>query len=977
MTYLYKSYNKEKVQIVCFCLCFILLFVFRKKSSPGECCHGALKGQACKAALLGNQCNNSQCLSANQHSFSNQFIKLRNKEFCMDYLTQKVCSKSFHPFVCSSKNHVYDVGEICRFYESNLAESIEACSECNSKVSSTVQKTIITDTSGPKKEEKVSSMKKSTSKPPVKEALPETPESTDEIEIIEIDVTEPGLRVQCPHISENPKICPKIGFCSDESCKAAHNLKLVKVKYCAKYLETKSCDNLECEPHLTPDNLQLAYKLALQTAVLNCRKCSFNCKLFNPENRRYRQDRICLKEYTAKCRRKKECTFIHFSEVQHLKMPPPCKTFALKETCPTRATEKGVVHLTHYKYQNNFLAILKKNDRKCSMCQTELKKLQEDFDCKVKDKGALTLIKVNLTHSSDKLTEGNICKLEGNSTTDVQGSSSISNKTSIFQPKPLDDLTKPQSNRKLPSPVPCTSDHGGRLLIPKSKQATASSTVIPKDKDSFQVVHTSIKEVKSSTIDKADHNQPNLSSCTNITPKENIVQPKAVVEPVLSLPQPSKPKVNQDTGSSKPPDVEPAVTSQPPDEHPAVTGSSKPTGVPQAGTSKPPDEHPAVTGSSKPTGVPQAGTSKPPAASSFQTSNPKVETVEATRPPPVPKCGSSAKPAVDSSNSLLVRDAPKPIEAVVPAVDVVAPAQVVSQPKTAPTLGTSRPAETTVVSSPLSSTAAVISTAGSSQQTLTSTSSLQPSKPPVATLVETPQPPLSPVVGTPQSPVATVVGTSQPQVAAVLGTSQPPVAPVVGKPQPQVATVDSKPQLPVAPVVGTPKSPDAPVPGKPQPPVAPGTSQPSVASSVKPVQGAQISSGTAVAQSQSRPSSSLGQISAQRRSLDTRKFSSRDAPHQHRNQAGGITPRDRYNEDRHLKHHARSGTSASSKPSSSTAAPLPGSRKRRVCPFYGTPKKCVRGYQCWDIHDLSTRPCKFWVAGHCSLGNRCSRKHSQ
>merc|ERR1740128_299699 len=418
---------------------------FREKSGEVACVHEG-RAEACKVAMLGNRCSNASCLLSTQHSFTKKFIQARNAEFCMDYLREKVCSKSFAPFVCGSNQHVYDVSEVLRFYESHHKESVEACEYCRDRRN--VSKSVIagkecdknvqpasesvgsstskvatdtnisshdqsktaqdipsltdikqgeaTDQTTGKESSSLSCVKKKiadenkltaeASKVLLSESFRDKPdgpakatEDDDVVEILEPE-PEPGLKIKCPHIILNPNICPQIGQCTDKACRGVHIVSsLVRLQYCLEYLRKKGPCSGYCPPHYNPVQLQRAYTLALKEAVLKCSKCSFNCKLFNPENRRYRQDRICFGEYTGKCRKKEKCPFLHFQELSHLKMPPHCRTFAVKGMCPRRGLEKGVVHISHQNYQSNFLNILKENMKKCSLCTSELGRKQQEF----------------------------------------------------------------------------------------------------------------------------------------------------------------------------------------------------------------------------------------------------------------------------------------------------------------------------------------------------------------------------------------------------------------------------------------------------------------------------------------------------------------------------------------------------------------------------------------------------------------------
>ena len=53
----------------------------------------------------------------------------------MDYLTKRVCAKSFAPFVCTSETHVYDVAEVSKFYANYIEQMRRGCIACRLKES--------------------------------------------------------------------------------------------------------------------------------------------------------------------------------------------------------------------------------------------------------------------------------------------------------------------------------------------------------------------------------------------------------------------------------------------------------------------------------------------------------------------------------------------------------------------------------------------------------------------------------------------------------------------------------------------------------------------------------------------------------------------------------------------------------------------------------------------------------------------------
>ena len=77
-----------------------------------------------------------------------------------------------------------------------------------------------------------------------------------------------------------------------------------------------------------------------------------------------------------------------------------------------------------------------------------------------------------------------------------------------------------------------------------------------------------------------------------------------------------------------------------------------------------------------------------------------------------------------------------------------------------------------------------------------------------------------------------------------------------------------------------------------------------------------------------------------------------------------------------------SRSAATASQSSATCPPVPASasnseesRKRRLCPFYGSAAKCQKGNGCRDIHDLKSVKCWHYERGHCGYGSRCYKRH--
>eukprot|EP00088_Acartia_fossae_P004357 TRINITY_DN11862_c0_g2_i5.p1 TRINITY_DN11862_c0_g2~~TRINITY_DN11862_c0_g2_i5.p1 ORF type:complete len:726 (+),score=145.55 TRINITY_DN11862_c0_g2_i5:391-2568(+) len=212
----------------------------------------------------------------------------------------------------------------------------------------------------------------------------------DDIQIIDQEqVHFAPLKMSCAHINLNPNLCPKMMECKNKACALVHTLSpMLGLTFCPAYLKTGGCSEPKheaaAEPHLDMDQLQEHYRQAIRVRVLNCQQCFFKCKFFNPRKKKYRQNRICFKDFTSHCRNKKECVFIHFEELRHLDLMPPCKIFAVREMCPSRSTEKGVLHLTHQKYQNLAFEKMNNNDGRCKTCLDELEKHATELSNKIK-----------------------------------------------------------------------------------------------------------------------------------------------------------------------------------------------------------------------------------------------------------------------------------------------------------------------------------------------------------------------------------------------------------------------------------------------------------------------------------------------------------------------------------------------------------------------------------------------------------------
>ena len=191
----------------------------------------------------------------------------------------------------------------------------------------------------------------------------------------------------CAHSNLNPRLCPHLNKCKEKSCPHTHTINpSLKIFPCLSYLENGSCDNLGfcTAKHVNHEGLQELYSFELRKSVLNCTKCFFNCKLYNPKEKKHRQNRICYKDFTAYCRNKNECVFIHFEELVHLNLTPPCKIFALREMCPKRNVEKDVVHMSHRNYQSMVFGKIQFRNGKCLTCLNDLNTIETQLQKKFK-----------------------------------------------------------------------------------------------------------------------------------------------------------------------------------------------------------------------------------------------------------------------------------------------------------------------------------------------------------------------------------------------------------------------------------------------------------------------------------------------------------------------------------------------------------------------------------------------------------------
>ena len=890
-----------------------------------RCDHVDLKPQACKVGVLGNQCSVPSCLSSLQHTFSQEFIKLRNSEYCMDYLTKKVCAKSFPPFVCPALNHVYDVNNICRFYESYVENIKEKCENCKRLVA---EKTATSSLTLGEINPKPTDLE--TEKRPKSGTKTEDPEkktvSTDDDDIEIIDkpepVVEPGLRMKCTHISLNTQICPEIGHCNNKGCQAAHSINSVlNIRYCMDYLRI-GCSKLNCFPHYTPTQLQEAYILTLKETVLSCKKCSFNCKLFNPMDRRYRQDRICYKEYTVNCRRKSECNFIHFSEVQHLKMPPPCKTFALKESCPRRGMEKGVVHLTHQKYQNNLQGILKKNERRCSLCQEELK---EEW----------------------RLFRENLEKFESPSRMETCSS--------------RDPTSIPES-----------------LIAPTIKPS--ENTVTENDQKTRNVgdLNPGIKSLDSEELDpKADLNPVNKEADKTMNSPEMISQN---CENVRENQQPA-------TGELRPERKEPTKTIEQVEnikhtekvQHPTlvidynIIGAVKTTSL-TTGKSSPVPPAKAISSSKK-----EASSTAATKAIAPLTAKANVPSTDKTIAPPTDKV------IVSSTDKTI---APPTDKVIVPSTDKTTEQQTakVILPPTAktitpPTAKTITPLTTKViVPSTEKTTAPSMDKASASSTAKTIASSTDKAITP-STEKNTPHQ-TNALIPTEKKTVYITEKTTGKETPPITGKETPGAsgnaAPPAIKKDIPLQTCNNTPLPSDKTLLTTSENHTSRITNANSSGTAKTTPQSSWTSNSPWLQSSSSSSSWTAnsSSSSSWPSDSISSSWTANSQQSTGRVQAPPISRPFPPYSGHNLPQSTTKTTLNSYQGRVPGRQPENRPGSYQPYPnYDETRKRKVCPYYNSISKCKRGNHCPNYHDLSLKTCKYWKAGHCSYGARCKHKH--
>ena len=822
----------------------------------------------------------------------------------MDYLTKKVCAKSFPPFVCQALNHVYDVSNICRFYESYTEMIKEKCKHC-------IRLKVESDKKLNTPEEIIPKPNESQVVKPIpaekfqlprtmddleKPKLPRNDDSEkpqkddpekmtvsvddDDIEIIEkpVPAVEPGLRVKCTHVSLNTSLCPDIGQCSIKGCPAAHSINsILNLRYCMDFLRT-GCSKPYCFPHYTPAQLQAAYILTLKEAVLDCKKCSFNCKLFNPMDRRYRQDRICYKEYTASCRKKSECNFIHFTEVQHLKMPPPCKTFALKESCPRRGLEKGVVHLTHQKYQYNFLGILKKNLQKCSLCQDELKnewrlfrENLEKCDSPVRVEPVSSETPLPGLSEESKAKDGEL--QDDSSTANNPRPASHSNVSDEACNKEEIGDSAGLSSKEV------KSQPGDNLLNGIHQQNLQQpSPGIHQQEEPSPVIHR--REEPSPGKHKQEEPAPGIHNQEEPSPGiQKQVEPSPGIHKQVE-PSPGKYQQNLQLPF---PGIKPQKVQQPFPVIPQKSVDTEPTSKdPSTNLS----EQEIISSTTPPSTTPPSSI---PPSTTLQSSTPSTTPPKSTSSTPIPP---STTPQTSTPSS--------------------------STPQPAPHYPTGK---------------------------LPSNTSLIPQK--GKTLTDDQNPPQQKFLstgGTLQGKTTTLPNeksTFLPNERSNFLANE------------KSAPLPNEKSTPLLYSVSTPNQPSMSV------NVSPSLNAKAISSSSR-------LSSAPPSTSAPTPQLSSGRFPPQPSSSGRPPYSGLNLP-----QSTVKTPQNSY-QSRELSRYPPERLSGAhpSYPSHEE------SRKRKICPIYGNvSNKCRRGTNCWDLHDMSSIPCRYWLAGYCSHGSRCKLKH--
>jgi hypothetical protein len=288
---------------------------YSPSETAGPCEHAGLKPHACRYAILGATCTDESCGALLEHDFTPSLRAELGREFCIQYLRERACAKSFPPFLCQAKLHVYDVADLCRYYGELYAKMTKNCASCSQRAA---EQSLLAEQ-------------------PVKPVATAVAAEKSDAEKPDAEIP---LRISCPHIQASPNpLCRRMQSCKESACEAAHSLSpAVRLPFCAAFLRSggycaaaAKCPRL----HLNHMQLQTKYTMLLKQAVLACRSCAFNCKLFNPASKKHQLPQICNADFIGSCQRP-TCQFVHMGEVKHLGLPPYCKTFAQTEACANR-----------------------------------------------------------------------------------------------------------------------------------------------------------------------------------------------------------------------------------------------------------------------------------------------------------------------------------------------------------------------------------------------------------------------------------------------------------------------------------------------------------------------------------------------------------------------------------------------------------------------------------------------------------------
>ena len=412
----------------------------------------------------------------------------------------------------------------------------------------------------------------------------------------------------CAHSNLNSNLCPSFNKCKEKACPNSHTINpSLKISPCLAYLENGSCDKpLFCpDKHVNYEGLQELYSYELRKLVLNCNKCFFNCKLYNPKEKKHRQNRICYKDFTSYCRNKADCVYIHFEELVHLNLTPPCKIFAVREMCPKRSIEKDVVHMTHRNYQSMVFTKIQNKNGKCPTCLDDLKAFETELQQKIQLANETLKLKMidNNEHANNNMPELELVSDEELSEVAIK-STKINDKNmedlapteagpriailaSTSRPtksiSPLSRIRQDQSESLIPPPVvpshsrlPPVITHCSRIQV---KPKATNPVVIPvetpqslndkhEDNDKSDLADTNnledievteIKETKTSTVTTEESlKNPEKKEIENVTEdcvvnennqpiKENANKPSSII---------NKPEKLQDSSTLKPRELE-------------------------------------------------------------------------------------------------------------------------------------------------------------------------------------------------------------------------------------------------------------------------------------------------------------------------------------------------------------------------------------------------------------------------------------